>query len=87
MSIKNYMMDLVGSHLDKIAATTDACLCDRCRDDIMALALNHLPSKYIVSEEGEVFAKVSSFHQQAEIDVISATAKAIMTVSKNPRHV
>jgi len=80
------MQDLVEQNLDIVARGMDCCLCERCRADITALALNNLPGKYVVTEEGEIFAKVSSFHQQAEIDVVAATMKAMMVVSKNPNH-
>jgi len=85
-AIKNYMEYLVEMNLDHIAEGLGCCLCEKCRADITALALNHLPSKYVVSDEGEVFTKMSALQQQAEIDVTSAIMQAALTVSKNPRH-
>ena len=87
VAIKNYMHDLVENSLEKIAQNMDCCLCDRCRMDIMALALNNLPSKYVVTDRGEVYAKTSLLQQQFEVDVLAATMSAAMIVSKNPRHV
>ena len=84
--IKNYMQNLVERNLDSIAKSTACCLCDRCRMDIIAIALNSLPSKYIVSEEGEVYAKASALQQQIEVDIIAATVKAVKIVSEKPRH-
>ncbi|MCL2564982.1 MAG: late competence development ComFB family protein [Defluviitaleaceae bacterium] len=86
IAIKNYMSDLVENSLDTIAQNINCCLCDRCRMDIMALALNNLPSKYIVTDEGGVYAKTSLLAQQFEVDVLAATMNAVMLVSKNPRH-
>jgi len=86
IAIKNCMYDLVKSNLSNIAQNTDSCLCERCSMDIMALALNNLPNKYIVTDEGEVYAKTSLLQQQFEVDIIAAIMNALMIVSKNPRH-
>ncbi|HOH89167.1 MAG TPA: late competence development ComFB family protein, partial [Bacillota bacterium] len=62
------------------------CKCDKCRLDIIALALNSLPSKYVVSAKGELYAKVSELEQQFDIDVGTAIIKAAFLVNENPRH-
>lgn len=63
----------------------DICACDICRTDIVAYALNSLPPKYIATETGEVYSKLSTLQSQTNSDVLSAIIKAIMRVSKNPR--
>ena len=86
LAIKNYMEDLVSNTIKKIVKPTDCCLCERCHMDVMAMALNNLPSKYIVTDKGELFTKISILEQQFEVDVVSAVMKAAMTVAENPRH-
>jgi len=83
---KNYMEDVVFHHLDSIIAMADCCKCSVCRADIMAYALNHLPSKYVVTPNGEVYSKLAELQQQFQADVVMAIIKAIEVVKKNPRH-
>ncbi|MDD3438559.1 MAG: late competence development ComFB family protein [Clostridiaceae bacterium] len=84
--LKNYMEDLVIKRTDEILKSMDVCKCDKCKLDIIALALNSLPSKYVVSAKGELYAKVSELEQQFDIDVGTAIIKAAFLVNENPRH-
>ncbi|HNU80672.1 MAG TPA: late competence development ComFB family protein [Bacillota bacterium] len=84
--LKNYMEDLVIKRTDEILKSMDVCKCDKCKLDIIALALNSLPSKYVVSAKGELYAKVSELEQQFDIDVETAIIKAAVFVNENPRH-
>ena len=84
--LKNYMEDLVIKRTDEILKSMDVCKCDKCKLDIIALALNSLPSKYVVSAKGELYAKVSELEQQFDIDVETAIIKAAFFVNENPRH-
>ena len=87
MPLKNYMEDAVFQVLDSVLATRpDVCNCERCRLDIAALALNQLPSKYVVTEKGEIYARTQKLHHQFEADVIPAILEAIEKVAGNPRH-
>lgn len=84
--IKNYMEEIVFSLLKDVLEDVNVCNCDKCVLDIAAIALNELPSKYIVSEKGELYSKIDSLRQQFEVDVISAITKAAVLVKRNPRH-
>ena len=84
--LKNYMEDLVSKKADEILETMDICKCEKCRLDIIALSLNSLPSKYVVSAKGELYAKVRQLEQQFDIDVETAIVKAAIFVNKNPKH-
>ena len=54
--------------------------------DIMAIALNDVPPKYVVTDAGELFSKVRELEQQFEVDIETAIVKAAIYVSKNPKH-
>jgi competence protein ComFB len=84
--LKNYMEDLVSKKADEILETMDICKCEKCRLDIIALSLNSLPSKYVVSAKGELYAKLRQLEQQFDIDVETAIVKSAIFVSKNPKH-
>ena len=57
-----------------------SCRCQRCRNDVAALALNYLPPQYYVDagSGGEIGSPLMM--------VESAVHEAIETVGNNPRH-
>ncbi|NLL04536.1 MAG: late competence development ComFB family protein [Clostridiaceae bacterium] len=84
--IKNYMEEIVFSLINEVLEDINVCNCEKCILDIAAIALNDLPSRYIVSEKGELYSKINSLRQQFEVDVISAITKAAVLVKRSPRH-
>ena len=87
MELKNYMETLVLDQLDSVLAKyPDCCKCERCRQDIAILALNHLPPKYISTNKGSLYMKLSTMSVERSIQVVEQLAKAIETVKKNPHH-
>lgn len=85
--LKNYMEDCVESYLDEILNKyPEACHCETCRYDIMAIALNNLPPKYVAREEGELYSRINNLEAQYRADIYAAITKAIMIVKDNPRH-
>lgn len=86
MHIRNYMEEVVFNVMKEILEDLNVCNCEKCILDIAAIALNDLPSKYVVTQKGELYTKVNNLKQQFEIDVISAITKAAILVKRNPRH-
>jgi len=84
--LKNYVEEIVSNSLDRLSKEGNFCTCPRCRMDIMAYALNHITPKYVVTQLGEVYTKISYLEQQLEVDVTVALMEAIKIVSNNPRH-
>ena len=84
--LKNHMEDIVGKAVDHYMAQNDMCRCEKCRMDAMALALNRLPPAYVVTETGDLFARIESTYVQNQVDVEIAVLKAIEMVSNSPRH-
>lgn len=82
----NAMEAIVVKKLDEVWGTLECCKCDFCHDDIIAYALNQLPPKYVVTNEGELYARMSELSSEQEFDILLAVARAIQIVSKNPRH-
>lgn len=80
------MEKFVEQKLDDMLSTTDCCDCKECRNDIMAVALNQLPGKYVNTVAGELFSKLDSITQQNSVDIDIALLKAINIVCRNPRH-
>jgi len=62
------------------------CKCEKCKLDIIAIALNDLPSKYVVTQIGELYAKVNELTQQFEVDIETSIVKAAVQVARSPKH-
>lgn len=85
--VKNYMENVVDNWLPKVISKyDDICTCDKCLDDIKAIALNGLKPAYVSTHKGEVFTKVKELQSQFSTDAIRELTKAIEIVSKNVNH-
>jgi competence protein ComFB len=81
------MEEAVDGTLEEILARReDICRCGRCKLDIKALALNHLPPKYVVTDRGYVYTKVNELESQFKADITVAVTNAIKVVRGSPRH-
>ncbi|RJP33140.1 MAG: competence protein ComFB [Actinobacteria bacterium] len=81
------MEEVVNRTLEEILSPRDdVCKCERCKLDIMALALNHLPPKYVVTDMGYIYTKVNELESQFKADVTVAVTNALKIIRKNPRH-
>ena len=56
------------------------------REDVLALALNKLPVKYVTTGSGRLYAmSIENFRIQYETDVLSSLIKAAIQVKNMPR--
>ncbi|SFV00210.1 late competence development ComFB family protein [Alicyclobacillus macrosporangiidus] len=62
------------------------CGCSQCIDDILAIALNHLPSHYVSTEHGTAYVKAKYFEPQMQSDMLRELALAVDIVARRPRH-
>lgn len=85
-SYKNIMEILVENKWADMSVSLDCCTCDRCKNDILAFALNHLPAKYVVTQEGEVYSKTYVLEIQHNADILTALTQGAELVKKYPRH-
>ena len=86
LEIQNYMEVAVMDHLEKVLSNLDSCQCENCLYDILAITLNKLPAKYVVTKKGHLYTKISQLKNQFEIDIVSEIAQASAVVSRAPRH-
>lgn len=85
--VKNYMEVIVSNLLnDILEENQNICHCERCIADIKAIALNSLPTRYVVSGIGEAYSKANAFSIQFKVDVINSILTAVNIVSKSPKH-
>jgi competence protein ComFB len=83
---KNVMEYLVLNTLDTAWKSLECCKCDKCKSDVIALTLNQLPSKYVVTQAGEVYARINELSICKEAEIITALAKSAKIVKEKPRH-
>lgn len=76
---------LVVNRLEMALKKMSCCRCDRCKKDIVAIALNHLKPHYAVSTSDEIEVLIEK-DEKLGLEVTSAILKAILNVRKTPRH-
>lgn len=86
--LKNLVEEEVHNTIKLVMKTMeeDICDCDRCTLDIMAIALNSLKPKYVVTEKGQLYSKLDLLSYQTNADTLAAVTKAIEIVRKNHHH-
>jgi len=84
--LRNYTEDAVIEYLDKWYKEADVCQCDGCRLDVMAIMMNNLPPKYVVTDTGALYAQMDDFDPQHRIDFMSEMTLAAQIVNNRPRH-
>lgn len=83
----NAMEERVEEEFDRNKDSLNCCQCERCRNDIIAFALNKLPTKYVVTPEGALYSKVDTVvHIQMHTDILSALTQGAEMVKRHPRH-
>ena len=88
MAVVNSMESIVEVALSELLKEDpECCTCEHCMNDMMCLALNALPPKYVSSEKGALFSKISNaMAQQRSIDVRVACINALEFVKGHPHH-
>ncbi len=86
MVIHNYIEKMVQNLLPEVMTNADMCQCDICRKDVAAISLNNIKPRYVVSEKGALYTRLSTLEAQNEADVIAQMTRACVIVKENPRH-
>ncbi|APF24927.1 hypothetical protein HMPREF1084_00997 [Clostridium butyricum 60E.3] len=84
--ITNCMEISVKECLDKLIEESNGCKCEKCRYDMMAIALNNLKPYYVTTHLGEVITKIKNMEQQSEANIVVEVTKAIKKVHMSPKH-
>ena len=82
----NMMEAIVEEELAVLGDSLDCCMCPKCKSDIIAYALNHLPPRYVATQAGGAISKADSSRIQHVTDVRTAVVQAAQMVRENPRH-
>lgn len=83
---RNVMEALVEAKVDRLWKNHTGCTCAQCREDVIALALNNLPPKYVVSHAGALFVKVAQLENNHEVEITRQVAAAMKVIGEAPHH-
>ena len=86
LQLRNYTEEAVKVFVERWFKDTDVCQCESCRLDVMAIMLNNLESRYVVTDKGALFAQMDDFDPQHKIDFMTIMTQAIQQVKNKPRH-
>lgn len=82
----NVMERIVQDKIIYFMRQFDVCTCERCKADVVALTMNGLMPKYIVTMPSAVDPLISYYTNRLISDVTVEATKACMVVKENPRH-
>ena len=82
----NVMQVLVEEKAPKYAQMFGLCSCDRCLEDVKALTLNNLPSKYVVLEPGDRIPRLTVYEGRYASDITAHMLQACKLVMSHPHH-
>jgi competence protein ComFB len=85
-SLINLSEVLTKELLPSVMERMDVCTCPVCTGNVLALALNALPTKYVTTDEGKQYTQLEVYKRQNELDVIAALTRACLRVKDSPRH-
>ncbi len=87
LNVKNIMVDVVWDKIDSVVSHIDGCCnCTKCRNDILAIVLNSIPSKYVATKQGELFSRINISDIQNDTNLSAVITSAALYVKEHPRH-
>lgn len=85
--VVNHMESLVDRLLPSLLQENKHILgCQKCQDDVKAIALNNLKPFYVVTDKGNLYAKAKEFDPQFQVDAQKEIIQAIDRVTRHPQH-
>ncbi len=87
MKMHNYMEEVVDKVLtDHLDEASHIANCEKCRKDVLALTLNNLPAKYVVTEDDETYGKLNEIEEMNIEEIMKELKIAIEIVNISPLH-
>ncbi|MDL2235735.1 late competence development ComFB family protein [Christensenellaceae bacterium OttesenSCG-928-L17] len=86
VKLVNVTEEVVFSLVDQVIRDEQLCPCEKCRLDVVALTLNELPPKYVVTQHGDTMETFRSSVMQRRVDIYRALLFAVQQVKQSPRH-
>lgn len=85
--LRNVVQDVVETNVLDVMKDADMCYCKKCMLDVMALALNNLQQKYVVTERGMLLTNAALYNAQNSVSIYKEVFEAANFVKNNPQHI
>ena len=82
----NIMRLLVERKMDQYIKLFGLCDCERCRNDVLALSLDYLPSKYVVMDRAALPPRLSYYESKMNAAITAQILRACKVIMDQPRH-
>lgn len=82
-ALVNLMEGFLEKRMDDALEKFKCCTCERCRNDILAMALNKLPALYVIEEDADLR---DLYERERSAQVATALVQAILAVKAHPAH-
>jgi len=82
--LRNYTEEMVRAYVDQKLPKEDICNCNRCKMDVIAYMLNHLPASYGITHRGYLFDKLKDSDLQNRVTISDYFYKAVVAVKERP---
>ncbi|SDM85152.1 competence protein ComFB [Paenibacillus sp. yr247] len=87
MPVFNAMETIVINLFDEFQKNYEMkCICNKCKEDMLALVLNNIPPRYTSSEKGQLFIKGLYINPQLQSDVMRELMEAANIVEHHQQH-
>jgi len=82
--LRNYTEEMVRAYVDQHLPKEDICDCARCKLDVIAYMMNHLPASYGITHRGYLFDMLKNVDMDNRISISECYFKALMAVKERP---
>lgn len=82
----NIMEEIVRPRVKTTQKDLGACTCETCYLNACALALNALRPKYVTTEKGALFVKITETELAQSVTILFEVTKAVLQVKEHPCH-
>lgn len=73
-------------HRELLERNAGFCACERCRDDVFALVMNHTRPRYATSTRGVALSNLDMRGDQTRAELSVLVMEAMRVVAQHPRH-
>lgn len=84
--LKNMTEILAEQKLDALWKAQECCKCEKCREDVLARALNKLPPHYVSTDAGGLYERAKMLNSRYDFEIMREVAMAIQAIKDQPRH-
>ena len=82
--LRNYTEEMVRDYVDHNLPKEDICDCNKCKLDVIAYMLNHLPASYGITHRGYLFDKMKDMDMQNRVTISKCFHMAVVAVKERP---